>query len=290
MIKKTTYITKASGQKERFSLKKLGASLKKAGAGESVVESILESINNEMHEGMTSREIYNRAFYLLKKKSTFTASKYKLKRAIYELGPTGFPFERFVGAIFKYSGYEVKIGKTLQGKCISHEVDIVASHKGKNIIMECKFHSTQGRFCDVKIPLYINSRYTDIREHQIKNTGHPHFSEGWVVTNTRFSKDATIYSECAGLKLLSWDKPYGKSLKDLIDITGLYPVTVSTLLTQREKQFLLSRDVVLCKELINDKLYLDQLEVSEERKHKILKEMEALCNVKSKDHGKHYKN
>ena len=99
---------------------------------------------------------------------------------------------------------------------------------------------------------------------------------GWVATNTRFTRDALDYGKCAGLYLLSWNHPRGGSLKERIDHTGLYPITVSTLLTQREKQFLLNRDVVLCKELLRDQFLLDHLDVGEARKQKILSEMECL--------------
>ena len=78
--------------------------------------------------------------------------------------------------------------------------------------------------------------------------------------------------------MLSWDYPKGEALKDRIDRLGLYPITVSTLLTNREKQFFLSRDVVLCRDLIGDSFYLDHLGVSETRKQKILKEVKNLCN------------
>ncbi len=281
MRKKNLYITKASGERVKFSLDKVAASLKKAGTENSLIQTILEKLQHELYDGITTREVYNRAFNLLKEKNSYSASRYKLKRALYELGPTGFPFEKFIGAIFRNSGFTVQIGKIMQGKCVKHEVDIVARNGKETNIMECKFHSDPGKFCDVKTPLYIHSRFNDILNFSSeKDPGHPPFDESWVVTNTRFSRDAIQYSKCVGLNLLSWDLPKGKGLKDRIDHTGLYPITVSTLLTQREKQFLLSRDVVLCKELINDDFYLDHLDISEERKSRILMEMNELCNVK----------
>ena len=85
------------------------------------------------------------------------------------------------------------------------------------------------------------------------------------------------YGKCVGLYLLSWDYPKGNGLKNRIDRLGLYPITVSTLLTNREKQFLLSRDVVLYKDLIDDSFFLDHLGVSELRKEKILSEIKLLC-------------
>ncbi|OED42626.1 ATPase, partial [Flavobacteriaceae bacterium (ex Bugula neritina AB1)] len=235
-------------------------------------------VKSELYQGISTKEIYNRAFALLKKKKPAFASKYKLKKAIYELGPTGFPFERFFGAVLKYSGYEIEIGKTVSGKCVSHEVDVVAKKGNDYMMIECKFHSEEGRKCNVKVPLYINSRYHDIVTYYQETKNHIP-NQGWVVTNTRFTKDAIQYGTCIGLHLLSWDYPIGNGLKDRIDRLRLFPITVSTLLTNREKQFLLSRDVVLCRQLIDDVFYLDHLGISDKRKEKILAEVETLCYI-----------
>jgi len=272
-------ILKSSGEKAKFSVDKLRASLSRSGADDGAVQEIIDTVRDELYQGISTKEIYNRAFGLLKNKKSIFASKYKLKKAIYELGPTGFPFERFIAALLKYSGYETSVGVILQGKCVSHEVDVLANKNGQKIVAECKFHSDQGNKCNVKVPLYIHSRYRDILAHysEEKDTLPP--NEGWVVTNTRFTKDAIAYGRCAGLQLLSWDYPKKSSLKLRIDRLGLYPVTVSTLLTNREKQFLLSREVVLCRELLNDKFYLDHLGISEVRKEKIMSEISMLCNI-----------
>ncbi len=271
-------IIKASGEKAKFSLDKLRTSLKRTGADENIIKQILDVVRDELYQGISTKEIYNRAFALLKKKKSYLASKYKLKKAIYELGPTGFPFERFVSAILKYSGYNTTVGKTLQGKCVTHEIDVVAHKKDETTIIECKFHSEQGLNCNVKVPLYINSRYEDVKKHWNANRKNGTIlTEGWVVTNTRFTTDAIEYGNCVGLYLLSWDHPKENGLKDRIDRLGLYPITVSTLLTNREKQFLLSRDVVLCRELINDSFFLDHLGISDIRKGKILNEISFLC-------------
>lgn len=273
-------IVKSSGRRAKFSVEKLRASLRRSGASKKVIDQIIDRVRDELYQGISTREIYNRAFAMLKRQDPLHASKYKLKKAIYELGPTGFPFERFVGAIFLYSGYDVSIGKIVKGRCVSHEVDVVARKNNDFLVIECKFHGEEGRNCDVKIPLYINSRYKDILEHYADSKrSDPSPTSGWVATNTRFTKDAVNYAECAGLQLLSWDTPKGNSLKERIDRLGLYPITVSTLLLEREKQFLLSRDVVLCRQLIDDHFYLDHLGVSEVRKGNILKEIESLCNT-----------
>lgn len=271
-------ILKSSGEKTKFSISKLRKSLRRSGADINTIERIVNVVKDELYQGITTKEIYNRAFSLLKKKQSVFASKYKLKKAIYELGPTGFPFERFIGALMEYSGYEVLVGQILQGECVSHEVDVVARKNGQHIIAECKFHNEEGRNCDVKVPLYIYSRYRDlVNFNKSISAINKRPNEGWVITNTRFTSDAIQYGECVGLHLLSWDYPKGNALKDRIDRLGLYPITVSTLLSQREKEFLLSRDIVLCRQLINDSFYLDHLGVSIARRKKILSEISLLC-------------
>ena len=270
-------VIKSSGEKMKFSLEKLRASLNRSGADKKTVDQIIDKVRDELYQGISTKEIYNRAFALLKKKKSYFASKYKLKKAIYELGPTGFPFENFIATIFKYTGYKTVVGEILQGKCVTHEIDVVANKNGDTTIVECKFHSEEGRNCNVKVPLYIAARFNDVKEHWTSKPKKIKLNSGWVVTNTRFTEDALQYGKCIGLKLLSWDYPKEDALKNIIDRLGLYPITVSTLLTNREKQFLLSRDVVLCRDLIGDSFYLDHLGISEIRKERILNEINQLC-------------
>ena len=278
METKNIDIIKYSGEKVKFSVDKLRTSLKRTGADDIIVNPIIDKVSDELYQGISTKEIYNRAFALLKKNKSHLASKYKLKKAIYELGPTGFPFERFVSSILKYSGYKTEVGIIVQGKCVTHEIDVIAHKNNKTTLIECKFHSDQGLNCNVKVPLYINSRFQDVKAHWDKNVkNETSLTQGWVVTNTRFTEDAIKYGNCCDLYLLSWDYPKNDGLKDIIDRLGLYPITVSTLLTNREKQFLLSRDVVLCRQLIGDSFYLDHLGVSEIRKSNILNEISQLC-------------
>lgn len=279
MKNKSFDITKSSGKKVSFSIDKLKHSLKKSGADTNLTNQIANKVRDEIYQGISTKEIYNRAFALLKSKQSHIASKYKLKKAIYELGPTGFPFERFVAAIFNAEQYNTSVGDVVSGICVSHEINILATKNNKTLLVECKFHGEQGLNCNVKIPLYIFSRYKDVQDKWNDNQNKTStLSEGWVVTNTRFTEDAKIFGNCVGLKLLSWDYPHNNSLKQRIDKYKLYPITVSTLLTKREKQFLLNRDIVLSKDLLNDSFYLDHLGVSTTRKKRILNEFNLLCN------------
>ncbi|WP_026934895.1 ATP cone domain-containing protein [Christiangramia echinicola] len=270
-------IIKSSGEKVKFSFSKLRRSLLKSGANESIVSSIIDEIRDELYQGISTKELYNRAFALLKDHKGAYASRYRLKKAIYELGPSGFPFEKFVAEILNFAGYEVELNRVLQGECVTHEVDIIAKKGGTGHLIECKFHSEEGRNCDVKIPLYINSRFNDIHSFEKEE------NQGWLVTNTRFTLDALTYGECVGLKLLSWDYPEEESLKLLIDNSGAYPITTSTLLSDSEKQFLLEKGIILGRNLLEKSYLLDHQGISENRKKRILSELSILCDISVND-------
>lgn len=61
-------ITKASGEHVKFSLDKLRTSLKRTGADKQTVDQIIDKVRDELYQGISTKEIYNRAYALLKKK------------------------------------------------------------------------------------------------------------------------------------------------------------------------------------------------------------------------------
>jgi len=271
-------VTKASGEQEPYSEIKLRRSLAKAGADKQLIDRIAATVERELFDGITTTQVYNKAFKLLKDSSVGSAGRYKLKKAILELGPTGYPFEKFIGELLNRLGFTTKVGVVIKGNCVSHEVDVVAEKDDKLFMVECKFHNRKGHRCNVKTPLYIQSRFKDVEKTWSSQPGHEHkLHQGWVVTNTRFTTDAQQYGTCAGLKLLSWDFPKKSGLKDLISQVNLYPVTSLTSLSRKEKQLLLEHDIIVCKQLSENKAVLCQLGWNTRKKNRVLKEVDAIC-------------
>lgn len=226
---------------------------------------------------MPTKKIYREAYRLLRRFSRSSAARYKLKRAIMELGPSGFPFEHYFSELLKSRGYEVTTGVWVEGYCVSHEIDVVAQKEGKRIMVECKFHNHQGYYSDVKVTLYIDARYRDILRKSQKHPDEiPTFHQCWIVTNTRFSEEGLKYAQCAGLYLLSWDYPAEDSLKKWIDVTGLYPITCLTVLNKREKQQLLDRGIVLAGDIPGKRTLLETLGWSPLTISRVLTEVQQL--------------
>lgn len=273
------HVTKASGEQEPFDESKLRRSLRNAGASDSLIDSITQSVKDLLVDGISTRRIYREAFRQLRIESQRVAGRYKLKEAILELGPTGFPFEKFIGEMLNRMGYETEVGITVEGNCVSHEIDVLAQKGDEHYMIECKFHNRKENRCNVQIPLYIQSRFLDVKENWSGLPGHKNKRhQGWVVTNTRFTKDAQTYGECIGLKLLSWDYPKREGLKDLIARVNLHPVTCLSFLSKAEKQQLLEKNVIFAIQISEDKNILKRLGIASRKANRIYKEAVDICN------------
>jgi hypothetical protein len=270
-------VTKASGEREPFDVSKLEHSLKRAGAAREDIDAIVDYIEGELVNGISTQKIYKSAFHKLREISTGHAARYRIKEALFELGPSGYPFERFVAEMLHRKGFETKVSVIMQGQCVTHEVDVLAQKEQIQYMIECKFHNRPGYKCDVKVPLYIRSRFEDIFNHR-KNNGYGHIQhKGWVVTNTRFSSDALEYGTCVGLEMLSWNHPRGAAIRDFVDEVQLHPITTLVELTSKNKRALIERDVIFCTDLVNNPDILEQIGISSRKAKQIINEAQQIC-------------
>lgn len=277
-MKKHFLVKKESGQLQAFSPQKLTTSLANAGADVHEQKAVMAEINLWLQDGISTRSIRQKAIQLLRQHRLGLAARYRLKKAMMELGPTGYPFEILVGEIFRRQGYSVEVGQTLNGQCVTHEVDVVA-RKGNDLhFIECKYYQHTGKNANVQVPLYIRSRVDDlIRYYKPKPAYEGVNFHGGIVTNTRFTTDAVSFGECTGLELISWDYPHGNGLKDLIDREKIFPITVLTKLLTSQKQRLLDQDIVLCCQLVDSPDVMTKLGIAENKQRHILEEIRSLC-------------
>ena len=240
-------VVKSNGEREAFNVLKLENSLLRAGVSPSSVRSVLERIERELRDGMTTADIYRHAFFLLHKLERPSAARYSMRRALADLGPSGFPFEKFVAEIYKAQGYTIETDKMILGYCAEHELDVIAYNTNKLIMAEVKFHNQNGLKTDLKVALYVKARFDDLRKMRFNYGGHElSLSEGLLITNTKFTKSAISYAMCAGVGMIGWNYPVHGNLHDLIVRYKMHPVTSLTTLSGDEKKYLIERNVVLC--------------------------------------------
>lgn len=271
-------IVKHSGDIVDFNPIKLEQSLLKSGASQLVVETILKAIKNEIYEGISTKQIYKMAFGLLKKAAHSHAARYNLKEAIRLLGPAGFFFEKYIARLFAAENYKTQTNLILQGKCVSHEIDVLVKKENVISMIECKFHMGKDANSDVKVPMYILSRFIDLKDRRhVIFSGKEFITKCWIVTNNRFTADAIQFAKCSRLSLLSWNFPENNNLKTKNDTNNVYPVTCLTTLSLSEKEKLLILDVILVKEIINNSQCLEKIGLSPNRIKNVLKEASELC-------------
>lgn len=276
-MKESFIVRKSDGNEEYFSVEKLYNSLIRSKATVSEARAIIESLKDKIHQGISTKKIHSMAFRMLKKQSLKNASRYHLKKGMMELGPSGYAFEKYISDLFSELGYTTKTGLIYQGKCVTHEIDVFAENRDEIMLMECKYKNLVSLAVDVKVPLYIHSRFEDVLENGLLEHTKKTF-KGWIVTNSRFTEDAITYGRCKNMSLLSWDYPANKALKDLIDSTSLYPITCLTTLSSTEKRWFLDRKKVLVKDLVNNREILSKASISQKRIPKVMQEIINLCD------------
>jgi len=273
-------IVKHSGETTLFDIEKLERSLMNAGASEHTAEIISNEVSEDLYDGITTHLIYKRAHKLLRRHEKSKASRYGLKKAILELGPTGYPFEMFIGELMRHEGFKAEVGNIMQGRCVTHEVDVLAYDESTVRMIECKFHNRLGYKTDVKVPMYIKSRFEDLSamwQNDSAYGGKKH--EGWVVTNARFTQDAIDFARCSGLHVISWDYPNGHSLKNLITKHSLFPITTLSKLSKAHKETLLNAGVTLAKTLCETPERLKEYGIDEVKLQKITLEAQMVCDI-----------
>jgi hypothetical protein len=279
-MKRLVTITKSDGTQELFEEEKLAQSLRNVGGDHSLIEKILKHLEKEIHDGMPTSEIYRHAFHLLRKHSIPVAIKYSLRRALSELGPDGFSFEKYIARIFEAWGYETLVDQTVFGGCVAHEVDVVAWTRDKLIMVEAKFHNEFVLKSDLKVLLYIKARFDDLKENKYAYGGVERtLTEGWLVTNTKFTDQAIKYGECKGVKMIGWNYPRHGNLQDIIEELRLHPFTCLVSLSNVHKKMLLSKGIVLCKDILEHPNVLKEIGMPIQEAQKVFDEARQVCGV-----------
>lgn len=264
-------VVKSDGSIEPFRQEKVRASIQRAGIPDKVQNLAVAHVKAKVYDFIPTSEIYHHiSEFLDKSAQPFNRTKYRLKHAIMEFGPTGYPFEDFVSELLKTNGYQTSTRQVLNGKCVKHEIDIIAQKDGIKSVIECKFHNRMEGHTQVHVSLYTKARFDDLKSiHRLNGV--------WLVTNTKITSDALSYALCNNMKVISWNYPENGGLRDLIEKSHLHPITALTTLSQNQKQQLLQQHVVLCKDVYKNPISIETLNLPKEKIKSIIEESQFVC-------------
>lgn len=239
-------VIKKSGEHVAFSEEKIIRSMQRVGVPFNLQPDVISHIRSRVQKdnSITTDEIFYHIREFLKNKDKKSSLRFNLRQAVFDLGPTGFPFERYIERIFRQDGYKVDVDVIMSGECVSHEIDLVVEKNGVKEIVEAKFHNQNMGKTDVQVMLYTYARYLDVKEKNgIQNV--------WVVTNTKLTTDAIAYASCKGMRAVAWNYPENGNLQDFVEDPKMYPVTILNSFSNEEKQRLLANNIVLASDLLN---------------------------------------
>lgn len=279
-------IIKSSGMNEDFEISKLINSLIRSGAPSEVAFEIAKEIEKELPPKARTEEIFRQARKLLRKHNVASGMRYSIKKAIFALGPSGYPFERYFGKIMAHHGYTVETNRIVKGYCVDHEVDVIARTNNAYSVIECKYHSDAGKATDVKIALYVHARFMDIKKAaDMRSEKRMAFHNGWLVTNTRCTIDAIRYAECVGLKIVSWRYPEKNSLERMIEDKRLYPVTILHSVRKNMLDTLFRADIILAQDIADmpEEVFANKSGLDQQTATVLKREADEICPCTNAD-------
>jgi len=275
------FVINSRGEKEPFSFNKVYKSARRAGASSDLAFKIAKEIEKEVYPGIKTRKIFRRVLQLLAREDKPTGIRFNLKEAIRRLGPTGFPFEKYIGEIFKAEGYNVSFNLHLSGKCaVLYEIDFIAWNEKKVFVGECKFHKNPGERVDLKVALMNYARFLDLKESKYMQRFNGLEIYPLIVTNTKFTNQVIRYSNCVGQKLLGWKYPRGEGLEKLVETNKLYPVTILPSFKRSMIEVFSQKRIMLVKDLFEhskEELF-ESLHLPFKYFDKLLEEAKVLIN------------
>ena len=272
----TYQVIKINGEKEEFSEQKIRRSATRVGVPKEMQDQMIDHIRSKLYDNIPTTEIFKHIKEFLRHENQpGLTAKYNLKQGIMQLGPSGYPFEKYLSTLLEKYNFKTSINLVLDGKCVTHEVDVKAINDDITYLIEAKFHNKQSLRTDIKVVLYIKARYDDLAANWHDSSP----VKPWIITNSRFTTDAIKYGKCAGIKLTSWDYPDRDSLREMVDKTQLHPVTVIDSISRDQKRDLLEAGVVSCQDLLAEEKIVKNI-LNEKQYKEVLNEAKQICQLK----------
>ncbi len=220
-------VKKADGRKEVFDPKKIINTCMRAGLSRKAAEGIVRKVVPKFYEGIRTRDIYAMVLKELERTEDRSSMVFRLREAVSQM-PSD-KFELYVKKILESLGYKCQWNVLVKGKCVEHQIDIIAEKAGKKYLVECKHHINPHRFCGLGIILQVQARLEDIKDGFAERKNSIDFRKAWIITNTKFSEHAKSYAEGKSLLLSGWKYKPRMSLEDMIQEKRLYPVSIITM-------------------------------------------------------------
>jgi hypothetical protein len=218
-------------------------------ASRKVAEAVADKVERRVYDGIPTKKLLQMIFRYLKKYRPTVRHQIDLRKAISMLRSKP-DFERFVQLVLREHGYEVTTNQIVRGKCVEHEIDAIAGLGGETFLVEVKHHYSHHTYTGLDIFREARATFEDLTEGYGLGLNSINFTKALVVCNTKFSKQASQYASCRGIKHIGWKAPPERGLEQVIEEKRLYPITFLKGLDRVTLEKLADGEVLLIRQLV----------------------------------------
>ena len=243
------FVQKADGSLQQFDAAKVMKTCLRLGASRRIAEKIVLEIEEQIHDGMRTRDILQMIYSKLRLYQPEISHLMDLRKALSVTSPRA--FEVYIQQLLREHGYTVTPNQIVQGKCIAHEVDAIASKGDQVYLVEIKHHVNYHSPTGLDESRIARAVFEDITDGYQEGTNSFQVNRAMIVTNTKFSDHSLQYSTCRGIDLIGWSYPVNNGLQDLIEENQFHPLTCLKGLDDDLYSALISNDIIAMKQIIN---------------------------------------
>ncbi len=268
-------VRKADGSLELFDENKVLKTCFKLGLEPKNARRVLEKVKKRIYDTIPTKEIYKLITAYAQKFNPILRFRLGLREAIAKLRPKP-DFELFVERTLQEIGYKTERNVIVPGKCVEHEVDVIAEKNDEKEFVEIKHHVNPHARIGLNVILASWAAYQDVLDGYKRGLHNFGFKELLIISNSKISDHARRFCECKGIKFLGWKFPK-KSLDYLIESKKLYPITLIKGLTEFEINEFSKIGLILLKDIPSKKPKL--LKIGKKRYEEILKIGKELLKI-----------
>jgi hypothetical protein len=244
------FVRKIDGSQQPFDKDRVIMTCLRNGASKEAAFKIADRIEEAAYEGMRTKEILTLIWKHLGDYHPETQTRIDLRTALSLLRPPD--FEEYASLIMKDLGYSVQTNVILRGKCVEHEIDVIAQKNNLSTFVEVKHHNRPHTYTPLDVPMKVWATLQDVNEGRKLGYHNVEFTSALVVCNTKFTDHARAYANCVGIEHLCWKSPPQNGIDDVIRQRSLYPVTMLKEVDRRLLRLLVENGIVLLKQLVHE--------------------------------------
>ena len=242
------FVNKANGKKQLFEKEKIEKTCLRMGATHEIARIVANKIEEQVYNCIETRKILGMIFNELSKHKPSVKYQTCLRKGLSLMKPKP-DFEHFVHILLNKYGYEVSPNQIIQGRCIDHEIDALATKDGKTTLVEVKHHYNYHTPTGLDESRIVRAVFEDITEGFEAGLNNLDISRSMIICNTKFSEHAKRYAECRGIQKIGWSSPSDRSLQDMIEEKRLYPIHCLKGLSTKSKEKLTATGIILVSQL-----------------------------------------